>query len=152
LNTLLRFRTFEPLYTLKLPNGHEKKVFPSCGDRCDWCATLLEEAKLGVAFRACCGNCKLAFYCSRECQEKDWKEGCHKYQCRKKGEFKPTDTATYADPSGVMIFGAHVHLLVRVKREDTDQKTPKKWLVADANMDCTTFVLQKNLRRQRPAE
>lgn len=29
-----------------------------------------------------CGKCRVALYCSRECQEKDWKEGGHKRACK----------------------------------------------------------------------
>jgi hypothetical protein len=42
-----------------------------------------------VTLRRCTG-CGHAYYCSRECQVKQWKE--HKPHCRKKGDYRPDDT------------------------------------------------------------
>jgi len=38
----------------------------------------------------CCSRCKMAYYCSKACQTKQWRAG-HKQACRKKGEIRPGD-------------------------------------------------------------
>ena len=45
-------------------------------DRC-----LLMEEEDGRPFSKC-EQCRLARYCSRECQKYDWKHGGHKHDCR----------------------------------------------------------------------
>ena len=45
--------------------------------RCCACKT---PEKIGEAF-SYCSRCHITMYCSRECQQKDWKEGGHKKQC-----------------------------------------------------------------------
>jgi hypothetical protein len=49
--------------------------FYSCNNRGCWKTETLEESF------ARCTQCKLAFYCSRECQKEDWKAR-HKYLCK----------------------------------------------------------------------
>jgi hypothetical protein len=46
-----------------------------------------------------CARCKIAFYCSMECQAKQWKAG-HKTACRKRGEVKPGDIIYLAESEG----------------------------------------------------
>lgn len=43
-----------------------------------------------------CGRCQRAWYCSKECQVKSWKEKGHKEHCRKVGQFKPDDLVQLA--------------------------------------------------------
>ena len=38
--------------------------------------------KKGDGFK-CCSKCNCIYYCSVECQIKDWKENGHKEQCKK---------------------------------------------------------------------
>lgn len=52
--------------------------------RCEWCTAPLTQLKR-------CDRCQLAYYCSRECQVKDWKKGGHKGCC--KPPSKPQSTA-----------------------------------------------------------
>lgn len=42
-----------------------------------------------------CGKCQLAFYCSAECQRKDWKQ--HKRVCNETGAFAATRAPTAAN-------------------------------------------------------
>jgi hypothetical protein len=44
------------------------------------CAACRMLESPGITFQ-CCSRCHVPFYCSRECQRKDWKRG-HKQQCR----------------------------------------------------------------------
>ncbi len=46
--------------------GKVNKICRYCGD---------EDSKFS------CGNCKIALYCSKECQSKDWKQAGHKSIC-----------------------------------------------------------------------
>ena len=43
-----------------------------------------------------CSGCNKTFYCSKECQKKQWKENGHKIYCRKDGEYKPGDLVRIA--------------------------------------------------------
>mmetsp|Transcript_24490 Transcript_24490/g.37915 ORF Transcript_24490/g.37915 Transcript_24490/m.37915 type:complete len:332 (-) Transcript_24490:128-1123(-) len=43
-----------------------------------------------------CSRCLREFYCSKECQRKQWTEKDHKSYCRKEGEFKPGDLVQMA--------------------------------------------------------
>lgn len=43
-----------------------------------------------------CSGCKKAYYCSAECQKKQWKENGHKMYCRKDGEFRSGDLVQVA--------------------------------------------------------
>lgn len=56
------------------------------GNACDYCGK--PDAKLSV-----CARCKMVFYCSKECQKKEWKLG-HKKFCRKPSEYEEGDFAT----------------------------------------------------------
>lgn len=58
---------------------------------CDCCAVRRDEMEGEVMLM--CGNCKMAFYCSPECQARAWKEHRHQKECRKKGEFRQGDVA-----------------------------------------------------------
>lgn len=58
------------------------------GSACDCCGKSLEE--LGVTRLDCCKRCKMAYYCSTDCQRTQWKAG-HKQACRKSDEIQPGD-------------------------------------------------------------
>eukprot|EP00232_Nephroselmis_pyriformis_P030586 CAMPEP_0182873194 /NCGR_PEP_ID=MMETSP0034_2-20130328/12180_1 /TAXON_ID=156128 /ORGANISM="Nephroselmis pyriformis, Strain CCMP717" /LENGTH=236 /DNA_ID=CAMNT_0025005829 /DNA_START=12 /DNA_END=718 /DNA_ORIENTATION=+ len=51
-------------------------------DRCMWCEVQKPKTQLKR-----CAKCRMAVYCSAECQKKHWKN-CHKHEC--------ADVATYA--------------------------------------------------------
>jgi hypothetical protein len=71
-----------------IPESVRKRVDDVGGGRCDACGKALEE--LGVQRLSCCTLCKMAFYCSKECQRKQWRAG-HKQACRKPNEIKTND-------------------------------------------------------------
>lgn len=59
------------------------------GNKCDFCSKKRNEVAQGSGlFR--CSKCKLAYYCSRECQRKQWKAG-HRSHCRKQGDIQVGD-------------------------------------------------------------
>jgi len=122
------------------------------GDKCKMCSTTYED--LGVAMLDCCQRCQLTYYCSRDCQRKDWKD--HKKVCRKPGEFQVGDKALLADPNhdGPGKFGDMVRILASAP-DDPDQLNPQSWVV-NVEMDRDdrpreSFIVQsKYLRRLRP--
>lgn len=59
------------------------------GLHCDCCKAKAK--KLLV-----CERCKKTYYCSLECQKKQWKNNGHKIHCRKDGEFKADDLVQIA--------------------------------------------------------
>ena len=59
------------------------------GETCDCCKKTREELGLKHHLQSC-SRCKKAFYCSKDCQAKQWAAG-HKRYCRKPGEIKPGD-------------------------------------------------------------
>lgn len=73
--------------TLTMEQLH--KLIDVGGVECDYCHRT--DAKLLK-----CTKCQKAFYCSRECQAKQWKEKGHKKHCRKEGEFKGGDLVQLA--------------------------------------------------------
>ena len=79
------------LYKIKLKNENTtlsnteiNKLIDVGGGHCDYCKR--KDKKL---FK--CSKCNRGFYCSRDCQAKQWTENEHKKYCRKEGEFKPND-------------------------------------------------------------
>jgi MYND finger len=133
------------LPTFHLPGGEQKKVFTIGGIQCDWCGVVEE---LGDDFLQCCGNCKLSYYCSKECQKKDWNEGRHISECRKRGHYHVGDTALFADRYCLI----PMVILMPLKWEGGGK--PRKLLVlplsSDWNMDCMVLNAQV-LQRLRPA-
>lgn len=67
-----------------LSNTEINKLIDVGGGHCDYCKR--KDKKL---FK--CSKCNRGFYCSRDCQVKQWTENEHKKYCRKEGEFKPND-------------------------------------------------------------
>jgi len=59
------------------------------GLHCDCCKAKAEELLV-------CERCKKTYYCSAECQKKQWKDNGHKIHCRKDGEFKADDLVQIA--------------------------------------------------------
>ena len=62
------------------------------GAFCDHCRKTREEASVTNFFK--CSNCRLAHYCSKECQKKAWAAG-HNEHCRKVLCFNNGDLVTF---------------------------------------------------------
>jgi hypothetical protein len=78
-------QNFVPLYNDKSMTEQLVKV---AGTHCDCCGKSREE--LGLATLMICTRCKMAYYCSKECQKAQWKDG-HKQACRKPGQIEVGD-------------------------------------------------------------
>ncbi|KZV74158.1 hypothetical protein PENSPDRAFT_648166 [Peniophora sp. CONT] len=63
--------------------AYEQEKLRRTADICGWrgCAHHTEVAR-GIQLQVCKG-CKQAWYCGRECQRLDWKEGGHRVKCRR---------------------------------------------------------------------
>lgn len=75
-------------------DGTKKAVTGFGGHQCDACGKLVEDKN---EMMKCCGICQLAFYCSRACQKKQWKD--HKTICQKSGEFLQGDCVVFTGQS-----------------------------------------------------
>jgi MYND finger len=128
------------------PDGKEIHVGGYGRLNCDCCGVWVKD--YGADFLQCCGRCKMAFYCSEECQKKDWKFG-HKSLCRKRGEFHLGDTVYYHDPSGKMTSEIILHVLAPLKCINKKGK-PQKYLVACRSRQVCIPVATKHLFRIRP--
>lgn len=58
------------------------------GTECDCCGKKAEEMAGGELLQ--CSRCKLAYYCSAQCQKQRWKDG-HKQACRSPGQIEAGD-------------------------------------------------------------
>ncbi|XP_035686984.1 uncharacterized protein LOC118423102 [Branchiostoma floridae] len=54
---------------------HKESAKEKAGACCSWCHIPGSSLKR-------CARCHVKFYCSKECQAKDWKEGGHKHECK----------------------------------------------------------------------
>ena len=66
----------------------QARAFKVGGTECDVCHKSL--AELGIPRLSACIRCKLAYYCSKECQRSAWKQG-HKVACREPQQRVPGD-------------------------------------------------------------
>jgi len=96
-----------------------------------------------------CSRCNRGFYCSKECQRKQWKENDHKSYCRKEGEFKPHDLVQLARLKNKPELNNHI---VRVVGEDLRNEGRYKVQIEGGNdIDNPPFsVSGKNLNQMRP--
>lgn len=72
----------------QLTKPNYDKLISVGGAECDHCGTKRED--LGLSHLKICSRCMRAFYCSQDCQKRQWKAG-HKEACRKPGEVKDGD-------------------------------------------------------------
>ncbi|XP_066282136.1 uncharacterized protein [Branchiostoma lanceolatum] len=56
-------------------SSHKESAKEKAGACCSWCNSPGTNLKR-------CARCHVKFYCSKECQAKDWKEGGHKHECK----------------------------------------------------------------------
>jgi hypothetical protein len=135
------------------PNGHDIAVPLVAGSICDFCERSRRD--LGVFTLQVCSVCRLAFYCSAECQIKAWKEQGHKKVCRKKGEFKEGDLAFILGPVGNISSGEEVRIMAPAPNFDDDStegNSNQHWVVKSEDDDGNVAVVSAGrLKRIRPA-
>ena len=124
------------------------------GDKCDVCGKARSpDARLSV-----CTKCKLACYCSRECQVQAWKSG-HKKACRKPDDIRigdlmkalhmneilGSDSKSGKDDNTSLYRSEDIPVLVQVVAKDEDNCVIKCLLEKE-----TWTVPSKNLIHIRP--
>lgn len=139
------------------PNGQDITIPLIAEFGCEGCKK--SRSDLGLPYFRVCKRCKIAYYCSPECQRKAWTEYGHKDMCRKKGEFKPGDFACILESRGDMRIGEEVCIVesapIPLKggagNTANQDWTRQCWLVK-ANQDETKtgVVPVKLLRRIHP--
>ena len=111
------------------------------GGHCDFCKT--KEKKL---FK--CSRCNRGFYCSKDCQKKQWKEKDHKSHCRKEEEFKPNDLVQIARLKNKPEMNNNI---VRVIGPDTTTTGRYKVRMEGGVSEDPIFSISvKNLNQMRP--
>jgi len=125
-----------------LTQGEVDQLLKVGGERCDCCGKSREE--LGTKLLNKCSGCEKAYYCSRECQVKQWKAG-HKKWCRKPGEFKPGD---YIRLQGLQSQPQLNGTLVQVVGQDP--KTKGRWGVKVQGGTKTISVSSEKMEQLRP--
>eukprot|EP00978_Attheya_sp_CCMP212_P034125 scaffold141557_cov64-Attheya_sp.AAC.1 len=60
------------------------------GVKCDYPSCQKHHFQVGIKLFKC-QKCQRAFYCSKECQKKQWREGNHKLYCRDAHMFEAGD-------------------------------------------------------------
>lgn len=136
------------------PTGQSSPVPLMAGLICDCCGKVRPENTILMQ----CGRCKLAHYCSADCQKKAWKELGHKTTCREKHEFRVGDVAACVDPFGDTKTGKHVRIVSPAPAADDSQPTEiptpiTHWVVESKQDDepkITMTVAAKRLKRVRP--
>lgn len=114
------------------------------GAFCDCCRKSREEVGMVVFFK--CKRCRLAHYCSPECQSKAWDAG-HKHACREFGRFKKGDA--------LFVQGMkHPHSELNLVPLTVTGKAADDKLVLQCFLNSKVFAADlhytKNLRHARP--
>ena len=131
------------------PTGCDLNVAIPAGIQCDCCEGSRKE-DLGEEGLRRCGRCKMAFYCSVDCQQKAWKEQGHRLVCRKEGEFKVGDVAVVTKSVGGIRSGQHVELIAPVLDDvGTNDESQSRWLVKEKHGDEQGKVAVKSLKQVR---
>jgi len=130
------------------PTGCELEVAVPAGIQCDCC----EESRKGVWEEGLlqCERCRMAYYCSVNCQRKAWKEQGHRLVCRKKGEFKVGDVAVVTESVGGIDSGQRVELIAPVLDDvGTNDGSQSHWLVKEEEGEERVEVAVESLKRVR---
>ena len=107
------------------------------GDKCDCCR------KQNVKLFAC-ARCKMAYYCSQECQKNRWKDG-HNKACRKPGQIMVGDYVKLRGLSSRPELNGNI-VFVEGKVEDKENR----WKVSDKGKGLLLSISVDNLARIRP--
>ena len=91
-----------------------------------------------------CARCGKAFYCSKECQKKQWKVNGHKQRCRKDGEFKAGDMVRL---NGLT---SKPELNNKIVRAVGPAPQEGRWEVCMEGGDTSLSIGTKNMQQLRP--
>ena len=113
------------------------------GSKCDECGKSWQD--VGKPKLDCCTRCKMAFYCSRDCQKKAWRAG-HREACREKGQIEINDVMKL---QGLQSKPELNDCLVTVLAPDT---TAGRWRVKSMVSDSVMSIATDKLTHIRPAK
>jgi len=118
------------------------------GESCDYCGTPCS----GVDDLKRCSKCELQWYCSKTCQTKDWKEGGHKQDCRRKRLVLNGDVMLLTEQGrfGLLVKGALPQELVRVASRSVDDG--KNVIVSKLSDGALLEVEKRQLRHIRASK
>jgi len=113
------------------------------GLKCDHCGKTRDE--LGVAHLQSCSRCKKAYYCSADCQRKQWREGGHKQHCRLPGQIMPGD---YVLLNGLQARPELNGIVVQAVRAVPEQ--PGRWETRIPGGERSVSIAQEKMEQLRP--
>ena len=96
-----------------------------------------------------CTLCKKGFYCSKECQTKQWREREHKIYCRKEGQFEVGDLVQCARLKKKTEINGYI-LRVVGRDESSTEVRYKLRQEGAADGDKTISIKSENLNQLRP--
>lgn len=113
------------------------------GGKCDCCGKKAEAMDGGELLQ--CSRCKMAYYCTAECQKRRWKAG-HKQACRAPDQIEPGDVMLV---TGIVSKPELNKKLVKIDRLAGNGR----WIVnVVGNSPQTVSLASKNLVHIRPAK
>ena len=113
------------------------------GSCCDCCKKKVSD----TVILSSCAKCKMAFYCSKECQRKQWNLGHRKF-CRKPGQFQEGD---YVRLDGLESKPELNGMIVVVVRKLKDYES-ERWEVKCGDGGKSISVLVEKMKRLRPLD
>jgi hypothetical protein len=115
------------------------------GTHCDCCGKSRQE--LGLATLMICTRCKMACYCSKECQKAQWKAG-HKQACRKPGQIEVGD---WMQLQG-LVSQPQLNTKVGEIRGPAENSSSGRWAFYLLDEDRVISVSSERLKRLRPTK
>jgi hypothetical protein len=141
-STVRSRQDFVPLYNY--PSITERLVEVG-GTHCDCCGKGRQE--LGLATLMICTRCKMAYYCSKECQKSQWKAG-HKQACRKSGQIEVGD---WMQLQG-LVSQPQLNMKIVEIRGPNENTSSGRWTVYLPDEDRVLSVSTDRLKRLRPTK
>jgi hypothetical protein len=110
---------------------------------------LLREESTRIRFGnlMICTRCKMACYCSKECQKAQWKAG-HKQACRKPGQIEGGD---WMQLQG-LVSQPQLNTKVGEIRGPAENSSSGRWAVYILDEDRVISVSSERLKRLRPTK
>ena len=112
------------------------------GIQCDYCK------QKGTKLRKC-SSCNKGFYCSKDCQTKQWRERGHKQYCRKEGQFETGDLVQCARLKNKPEINGHIMSVVGRDQTATEERY-KLQMVGAVPGDNILSLKASNLNQLRP--